>query len=483
MRALHSLKVKTWDKREACHQSAFHRSVFLGGVLLILSSGISGVKSETMSSALANAYATNPDVNQQRASLRATDESLPQALALGRPSIMGSGQYGFNHRFSSLPGRNGAFGGLFNNDIGYVNGSLNQNIFNGNQTVNSVRQAESTILGGRETLRNTEQSVLQNGATAYMDVLRDTAVLELRRNNIIVLMEQLRQTRYRFNVGDVTRTDVAQAESSLETARSDYFTAQANLQTSIANFRQVIGRQPKQLEAAATVEKLLPSNLDTAISVALLEHPSIQEALHNVDAAAAQVKIIEGQLYPKVDLNATTQRTFNVNGMTGYQQYNGTIQGQMSVPIYENGGTTYSRIRQAKEQVTQARLQADLQKTNVRAALVSAWGQLTTARATIESSMAAVKASEIALEGVRVEAQVGQRTTLDVLNAQQTLLGNRVALVTAQRDRVVASYVVMAAMGKLTATNLHLAVVHYDPSVHFDQVKDKWVGVRTPDGR
>jgi len=437
-----------------------------------------------MAGALASAYSTNPDLNQQRAGLRATDESVPQALALGRPNIVGSGQYGISHRYASLPGVSGsAFGGRSTNDIGNVGATITQNIFNGNQTLNSVRSAESSILSAREVLRGTEQRILQNGATAYMDVLRDTAIVALRRNNITVLVEQLRQTRYRFQLGDVTKTDVAQAESSLENARSEYFAAQANLKISIANFRQVIGHEPNQLQPAATVEKYLPANLDKAVIVAFAEHPSIQSARHAVDQAASQVKIIEGQLYPQVDFVANTLKNLNVNGQKGYQRYATTVGPQVTVPLYANGGITYAQIRQAKEQVTQAQLQADLQKTQVRATLVSTWGELETARATIQSAEASVRASEIALTGVRLEAQVGQRTTLDVLNAQQTLLSMRVRLVTAQRDRVVASYAVLGAMGKLTAANLHLGVIQYDPTVHFEQIRDKWVGIRTPDGR
>ena len=367
-------------------------------------------------------------------------------------------------------------------DPGILGLSVTQNLFNGNRTVNGVRQAESNIFGARETLRNTEQNVLQNGATAYMNVLRDTAILDLRKNNIIVLQEQLRQTRNRFTVGEVTRTDVAQAELSLASARSDYFTAQAILQTSIATYRQVIGVEPARLEPARTIESLLPRKLGGAVQLALAEHPEVQAALHAVDAAALQVKLVEGELYPTLNLVGSVQQNYNLQGIPGDRLLNGSIAGQLTVPIYE-GGEVYARTRQAKETLGQARLQADLQRNLVRAAVVSSWGQLDTARAVIQSSKAAVKSAEIALDSIRQEAQVGQRTTFDILFAQQTLLNTRVRLVTAQRDRVVASYAVMAAVGRLSAANLNLSVTQYDPTVHFDQVKDKWIGLRTPDGR
>ncbi|MGH6801139.1 MAG: TolC family outer membrane protein, partial [Methylocella sp.] len=353
---------------------------------------------------------------------------------------------------------------------------------NGNRTVNGVRQAESNIFGARETLRDTEQNVLQNAATAYMNVLRDTAILDLRKNNIIVLEEQLRQTVDRFTVGEVTRTDVAQAESSLASARSDYFTAQAILQTSIANYRQVIGVEPRSLEPARAIDSLLPQTLGGAVELALAEHPGIQAALHAVDAAALQVKLVEGELYPTVNIVGEVQQNTVLAGFPNQRLFNAAISGQLTIPIYE-GGEVYARTRQAKETLGQARLQADLQRDTVRAAVVSTWGQLDTARAVIQSSKAAVKSNEIALDSIRQEAEVGQRTTFDILFQQQLLLNARVVLVSAQRDRVVASYAVMAAIGRLSAANLNLAVTEYDPTVHFDQVKDKWIGLRTPDGR
>jgi outer membrane protein len=457
---------------------------------------VSAGRAETMSGALARAYAGNPDLNQQRAGVRATDENLPRASALGRPTLNAAGQYGYNYLDFSAAGA--VFGGSSNSasplfptssshlvsgtDTGTLGVSATQNIFNGNRTQNSVRQAESNILGARENLRNTEQNVLLNGATAYMNVLRDTAILDLRKNNIIVLEEQLRQTRDRFIVGEVTRTDVAQAESSLATGRSDYFTAQANLQTSIANYRQVIGVQPGRLEPARTIEDLLPRSLSDAVDLALAEHPGVQAALHAVDAAALQVKLAEGELAPSVNLIGSAQQNYNYGGFPGIRVFNGFVGGQVTVPIYE-GGEVYARVRQAKESLGQARLQADLQRDMVRAGVVSAWGQLDSARAVIQSSRAAVKSAEIALDGIRQEAEVGQRTTFDILYQQQVLLNARVALVTAQRDRVVASYAVMAAIGRLTAANLNLNVIEYDPAIHFDQVKDKWIGLRTPDGR
>ncbi len=447
-----------------------------------------------MSSALARAYAGNPALNQQRAGLRATDESLPRASAAGRPTANATGQFGYNRFDQSIhvPAATGLTTGApltltrkelrRATDPASLGLNISQNLFNGNRTVNGIRQAESNIFGARETLRNTEQSVLLDGATVYMNVLRDTAILDLRKNNIIVLEEQVRQTRDRFIGGEVTRTDVAQAESSLATGRSDYFAAQANLETSIANYRRVIGAEPIHLEPARTIEGLLPRSLAAAIELALAEHPGVQAALHAVDAAALQVKLAEGELYPTVNLGASVQQNYNYSGLPGERYLTAAIVGQISVPIYE-GGAVYAAVRQAKESLGQARLEADVQRDLVRAGVVTAWSQLDSARAAIHSSKVAVKSAEIALDGIRQEASVGQRTTFDILFAQQTLLNTRVTLVTAERDRVVASYAAMAAIGRLSAGNLNLNVAQYDPTVHFEQVKDKWIGLRTPDGR
>jgi outer membrane protein len=485
-------------RRAVLTRAHFHARPVLAGIagaliVMALPPCASPGRAETMSGALALAYAGNPDMNQQRAGVRATDENLPRATSTWRPTATATAQYGYNHldETSAASGSSSASaittGGKLTPlraatatwDYGLT---VTQNLFNGNRTVNGVRQAESNIFGARETMRNTEENTLLNGATAYMNVLRDTAILDLRKNNIIVLQEQLRQTVDRFTVGEVTRTDVAQAESSLASARSDYFTAQANLETSIANYRQVIGVKPTRLEPARTIESLLPHTLGVAVQLALAEHPQVQAALHAVDAAALQVKLVEGELYPTLNIVGSLQSDYNDIGVPGLRLFNGSIVGQLSIPIYQ-GGEVYARTRQAKETLGQARLQADLQRDLVRATVVSSWGQLDSARATIYSSKASVKSNEIALDSIRQEAEVGQRTTFDVLFQQQQLLNARVALVTAQRDRVVASYSVMAAIGRLTAANLNLAVTEYDPTIHFDQVKDKWIGLRTPDGR
>jgi outer membrane protein len=332
-------------------------------------------------------------------------------------------------------------------------------------------------------LRNTEQNVLLSAVTAYMDVLRDTAILDLDRNNVEVLQEQLRQTQDRFNVGEVTRTDVAQAEASLAGARATALTAQSTLEASVATYRQVIGDEPKSLAPVAPIVKPIPATLPEAVGISQVEHPAIVAMLHGVDAAALAIKITEGQLYPTVGVTGSVNKRFDVQGYAnGSQTLTGSLVGQVTIPIYE-GGAVYAATRQAKEQLGQQELQTDLQRDRVRAAVVAAWGANQNSLGILRAAKAQVEAAEVALEGVREEAKVGQRTTLDVLNQQQTLLNARVQLVIAQHDDVVNSYTLLSAVGRLSIPTLGLAVAQYDPRVHFDQVKNKWIGLRTPDGK
>jgi outer membrane protein len=464
--------------------------VSLASVLAVIP--LQGAAAETLASALSRAYGSNPTLNAQRASVRATDENVPRAKAGYRPQInatadiQGTVTQTNPDNAAAITTRSASQG---------VGLQIDQNIFNGFRTDNSVRQAESSVLSARETLRNNEQNVLFDAASAYMNVLRDTAILNLQRNNVEVIDEQLRQTRDRFNVGEVTRTDVAQAEARLAGARSQASLAEANLRTSIAVYRQVIGAEPRQLAPGRPLDRLLPRSLESAMKIALDEHPAIIAALHGVDVAELQVRIVEGELAPTLGLtgslsyrntNSNAGGAFGGNGDGGGfgsgEQASASIVARLTVPIYE-GGEVYARARQAKETAGQRLLEADIIREQVRAAVISSWGQLEAARAQIMAAQAQVEASETALNGVREEARVGQRTTLDVLNAQQELLNARVNLITAQRDRVVASYAVVQAAGRLNSRFLGLNVAHYSPKVHFDQVKDLWAGLTTPDGR
>jgi outer membrane protein len=458
-----------------------------------------GALAETVESALVQAYQNNPSLNAQRAAVRVTDENVPQALSGYRPRVslnMSGGEQSISTLnkvpsplnstaplraplplydpaiYTKQSGYNATYGG---------GATVTQTLFNGFQTSNRTRVAEAQVLAARATLRVTEQQVLLNAVTAYMNLLRDTAILDLQRRNVEVLQEQLRQTRDRFNVGEVTRTDVAQSESRLAAGRSQVLSAEANYKSSAATYRQVIGVDPGRLTAGTPVDRFSPRILNEAIDFSGATHPAVVTAQFNVDAAVLAVKVAEGALYPSVSLQGNVQKNFMV-GLNGIESYNASVLGQVSVPIYQ-GGAEYSAIRQAKETLGQRRLDLDTQRDQVRQLVVQSWGQLEAAKANIDATNSQVQAAEIALNGVREEARVGQRTTLDVLNAQQELVNARVALVTAQRDRVVASYTLLSAVGRLAPEVLGLRVPVYEAEAHYQQVRDSWAGVRTPDGR
>ena len=460
-------------------------SIWFGGLAaamtVLAAMPLTAARGQTLESALMQAYQNNPSLNSQRAATRAIDEGVPQALSGYRPKVAITGVGG--EQTSSTTSKTINFGlGTYSTVAGYnspasVGATVTQTLFNGFQTANRTRQAESAVLAARATLRLTEQTVLLNAATAYMNLLRDTAILDLQRRNVEVLQEQLRQTRDRFNVGEVTRTDVAQAESSLAAGRSQVLLAEANYTASVATYR------PGKLSPASPVDRFSPHSLPGAIAVSSANNPAVTTAQYNVDVALEAVKVAEGALYPTVTVQGSYQKNWlTPQSLSVMDSYNASVLGTLSVPIYQ-GGAEYSLIRQAKETLGQKRLDLDSARDQIRQNVVQAWGQLDAAKANINATQAQVQASEIALNGIREEARVGQRTTFDVLTAQQTLVNARVALVTAQHDRVVASYTLLSAVGRLSPEVLALRVPVYDATVHYKQVRDSWAGVRNPDGR
>jgi outer membrane protein len=314
-----------------------------------------------------------------------------------------------------------------------------------------------------------------------MNVLRDYAILELQKRNVEVLREQLRETRDRFKVGDVTSTDISQSEARLAGGETQVFATDANYKTSVATYRQVIGSEPDKLSPGTTVDRFLPKTLAECIANGTNQHPAITTAMYNLDVAQHQVAMAEGALLPTFVVQGSAQQSFEPQ-LQVPRSSNLSVIGQLSVPIYQ-GGAEYSAVRQAKETHGQRRLELDQTRDQVRQGIVQAWGQLEATKSQIKSTDVQVKAAESALNGVREEARVGQRTTLDVLNAQQELVNARVAVVTAQRDRVVASFTLLAAVGRLSPRALGLPVPDYDAVVHYQQVRDQWIGLRTPDGK
>ncbi len=446
-----------------------------------------GAIADTLEWALVQAYQNNPQLNAQRATLRAQDEAVPQALSGYRPKVSLTASVGAQNQ-STLSKVAGAAGGpvYLGSEAEFtphaVGLTATQTLFNGYQTANKTRQAEAQVSAGRATLAFTEETVLLNAATAYMNLIRDSAILQLQRSNVEVLQEQLRQTRDRFNVGEVTRTDVAQAESRLAAGRAQVLSAESNYVSSKAIYRQAIGVEPGTLAPASPVDRFSPKTLAEAITTGRALNPSVAAAMFGIDVALLQVKINEGALAPTVTATANVQEQWETNTSTLLRQFNASLVGQVTVPIYQ-GGSEYSLVRQSKESLGQQRINLDTVRDQVQAQVAQNWGQLEAAKAQIQATQAQVNSAEIALNGVREEARVGQRTTLDVLNAQQELVNARVALVTAQHDRVVASYALLSAVGGLSIQGLGLKTTVYDPMTHYQQVRDRWGGLRNPDGR
>src|SRR5262245_8969216 len=436
-------------------------------------------RAETLNEALASAYKVNPRLDAARATLRATDEEVPRAISGYRPTVTGTADTSFQNQ-TTRPNLPGAGNGN-SNPRGYAL-QLVQPIFKGFQTVNAVSEAEATVRAGRETLRTVEQSVMLEAVTAYVDVVRDQAIVRLRENNVTVLTRDLRATQDRFNVGEVTRTDVAQAQARRAAAVAALDLARANLKTSRATFERVIGHPPSHLVEAREsplVGKTLPENVE----ISLRESPNVVGALYRAQAARYSIDLVRGELLPSAQLEANYSKRFeDTPGFDSIET--GSITGRLTVPFY-TGGEVQARVRQAKQTHVQRLQEIEQARTETQANVVTAWAQLQAAKAAVESDQTAVDANRIALAGVREEERVGQRTLLDVLNAEQELLNAEVNLVTDQRNGVVASYTVLSTIGRLDAQELSLASLVYDPDAHYHDVRRKWfdISITHSDGR
>jgi outer membrane protein len=361
--------------------------------------------------------------------------------------------------------------------------TVTQVLFNGFKTANSVRVAEFQVQSGREALRNTGQGVLLDAVTAYMNVLANQALVEAQRTNVSVLREILATTKRRLDAGDVTPTDTAQAESRLSRGLADLNAAEVALAISKATYTQVIGDAPSQLAAATPVDRLSPISLSASVETANHEHPAVLGAGYDVDIAQTTIKVAESSLLPTVSVQGSASRTVETDtSLTTTSTDQASIIGQINVPIYD-GGTAASQTRQAKEVASQSRMVLEQVRNQSRTAAVSAWVSNEGTKVALTAAESEVRAADVALQGVRREAQGGQRTTIDVLNAQQDLTNARSRLIQAQRDRVIASYTLLSAVGRLDVHTLNLNTPDYLPEVHYHQVRDAWHGIRTPSGQ
>jgi outer membrane protein len=445
---------------------------------------------ETLQDALAKAYLENPALRAERARQRSTDELVPQALSGWRPTINAQGSVR-NQRTDTKTRTTTTAGGVSNAETaGQVDRSenvtiqLNQPIFRGFRTVNGVKQAEANVEAGRQDLLVQELTTLFNTVQAYMNVVRDRQILSLRKRNVSFLQQQLRASNERFAVGEITRTDVAQARSSLAQANGFVASAQNNLANSMANYLRLVGKKPGDLKYPRTAR--LPGSLDRAQSIATEINPNILAAAYNEIAATYNIDVIRGQLLPEISLQASASAT-ELHGIRSRSQFStgstatdwqttATIEGIITVPLYE-GGQIYSAVRQAKQLASQRRILVIETGRGVREGVSIAWNNYLASTQLISANRTQVEAAKLALDGVQQEYLVGSRTTLDVLNAQSVLVSAQINLVQAQSDQIVASYDVLASIGKLTARNLKLKVPYYDPEANYREVRDKWIGL------
>jgi outer membrane protein len=435
---------------------------------------------ETLPDALVKAYRSNPQLNAERARQRGIDENVPQALAGYRPQVVASLSAGLQAVRDLLPDNTVQGATLRPWTIGVT---VSQVLFNGFKTANSVRVAEFQVQSGREALRNVGQGVLLDAVTAYMNVLANQALVEAQRTNVAVLREIQATTKRRLDAGDVTPTDTAQAEARLSRGLADLNAAEVVLAISKATYTQVIGEAPSQLVPAAPVDRLSPTALTAATETANHEHPAVLGAGFDVDVAQTTIKVAESSLLPTVTVQASASRSKQSDSTLGtFGTDQASILGQINVPIYD-GGTAASQTRQAKELASQSRMVLEQVRKQARAAVVSAWVSNEGTKVALTAAESEVRAADTALQGVRREAAGGQRTTIDVLNAQQDLTNARSRQILAQRDRVIASYTLLSAVGRLDVHALNLNTPDYLPEVHYHQVRDAWHGVRTPSGQ
>lgn len=459
---------KVMGKRHGSNKYFIKKAVIAIGLTVFFSgAGMHGTaQAESLAAALKSAYMNNPSLQADRARQRGVDENVSQALSGWRPTVTANGDAGAQKSNST------GVKSVKTNPAGFSI-TLNQPLFRGFKTVAGTKQGEAVVNAGRQQLLAVEQQVLLDGATAYMDVIRDRDIAALRRKNVSFLLSQLAASNARFAVGEITRTDVAQSRARLASSRADLAVARANLAASVASYVRVIGHRPTKLRFPR-VSRTVPRNLNSALAMAAKTSPNILAAAFNLEAAQQNIKVLKGDLLPTLSLQAQYSLRFNPS-VTTNRTGTGIIQGVLSVPLYQ-AGRVYSQVRQAKHQANQSRLTILDTSRQVRQNVVSTWNAFVASRETISSIRAQVSANSLALSGVRQEALVGSRTTLDILDAKRELVNSQVTLASAQRNKIVAAYQLIAAIGRMTARRLRLSVPVYNPRINADRVRDRWFG-------
>lgn len=448
---------RNWVKGLLCGAAMAAAAAFASGPAL----------ADSLFGAMEKAYSTNPTLNGARAGLRARDESVPQALSGWRPTVSVNGSVS---RTWQDTGGTGFTERDSNN--GDVRISLSQPIFNGFRTVEGTKAAEARVDAGRQTLLQTEQEVLFSVVQAYMDVYAGRQLVALQRQNVTALRAQLRASQERFNVGEITRTDVEQSRASLAAAQTSLTNAQATLAGDVAEYMRVIGNEPGKLNYPKITK--LPKSLKAALQMAGETNPRILANAFVEIATQHDIGVERSALLPQVSLDAEAALSKNLDEDTDANQ-SATAALSVRVPIYD-GGLTYSRVRQAKQLASQQRIAVIEVARAVRQAVAASWNAYVGLTSIIRDARTQVSAAELALNGVQQEYQAGTRTTVDVLNAQRDIVVARTTLVNAEKNRVVAAYQLLAAVGHLTAKDLGLSVAIYDPERNYNRVRDKWFG-------
>jgi len=428
-------------------------------------------QSQPLVDALTAAYMNNPTLLARRARLRSTDEGVPQALSSWRPDVSMSldGGYSDVHNTNGT----GSARDQWRNSAGY-SFDVTQPLFRGGRTLASTSQAENSIRAERARLLGVEQTILLDAISAYMDVFRDEAVLNLNINNEQVLSRQLEATRDRFEVGEITRTDVHQAEARRAQAKADRIQSEGDLEASRAAYLNVVGEAAPGGLVAPDLPDDLPETKDAALKISAVKSPSLIAAEFDRLGALDNADEVWGELLPELDLTAGYSSAFEGAAEQGRID-TAEIALSLSIPIYQQGAV-YSRLREARQDAAEQAFTVDEQRRAAVETASRAWEALQTAKARVVSFQAQIEANVVALEGVQREASVGSRTVLDVLDAEQEMLDSRVSHVRARRDEMVATYEVMSALGQLTARDLKLPVTLYDPREHYREVREKWFG-------
>ncbi len=452
------------------------KKIICGLCAVSVAFGAAGAKADTLFDVLAQTYQTSPVLQAQQAYLRAVDERVGQAKAGYRPSLTAEGNVAYSDtRFKNYPA---------SDDFSYDNDSydaavvLQQPVFSGFKTMSAVDYAELNVLAEREQTKQTEQDVLLSAAVAAVDVIQARAILDLQKNQEQVLGRHYKSYQKRFKVGELTKTDVAQSEARLKGATSARISAEGDLETAIAAYISVVGKKPAKKIDVNKLENYMPSTLKKTLIYVDSHNPSLKAAEYAMQAAKSNITLQRGDLLPSL----------NVNAAAGYQwrqplpqlddRYDGNywqVGAKLSVPLYQGGGE-YAKVREAKQLENQARISYVQVKRELTKSATQAWEVYKSTEASIEAIKAQIKASKMALDGVIREADVGSRTVLDVLDAEQEYLNYRVNLVSAERNMTVAALNLLAAMGKMTAQSLNLQVDRYVAEDYYNNVASKWIG-------